>query len=91
MTKTELIAALAQGMGADRKTAGAALDALAATVARTVAEGGALTLPGIAKIACRARPARTVRNPATGATVEKPADRQVKLTPAKALKDLAAG
>ena len=87
MTKTQLIAALAEEMGADRKTAGAALDAVASLVAREVAAGGTVTLPGIAKIACRDRPARTVRNPATGATMEKPADRSVKVTVAKQLKD----
>lgn len=89
MTKTQLVAALAEEMGADRKTAGAALDAVATLVAREVAAGGTITLPGIAKIACRDRPARTVRNPATGATMEKPADRSVKVTVAKTLKDAA--
>ena len=38
-------------------------------------------------MACRARPAREVRNPATGETIKKPADKQVKFTIAKALKD----
>ena len=91
MTKTQLVAAVAQEMGADRKTAGAALDALAALTAREVAAGGAIALPGIAKIACRERPARMVRNPATGATMQKPADKSVKVTIAKALKDSVAG
>jgi len=53
MTKTQLVAALAEEMGADKKTAGAALDAIAAVVAKTVAEGGAVTLPGLGKIACK--------------------------------------
>jgi len=87
MTKTQLAAALATEMGADRKTATSALDAIAALVAREVAAGGAVNLPGIGKIACRARPARMVRNPATGAQIEKPADKAVKVTVAKALKD----
>ena len=87
MTKTQLLAAVADAMGADKKTAGAALDAIAAIVAREVAEGGAVTLPGLGKVACRARPERQVRNPATGETVTKPADKQVKFTIAKALKD----
>lgn len=87
MTKTQLIAALAEEMGADKKTAGAALDAVAAIVTREVAGGGAITLPGLGKVACRARPERQVRNPATGETMTKAADRQVKFTIAKALKD----
>ncbi|MBC7157064.1 MAG: HU family DNA-binding protein [Rhodobacteraceae bacterium] len=87
MTKTQLVAALADAMGSDKKTASAALDSLGAIVTREVAAGGAVTLPGLGKIACRARPERTVRNPATGEQLVKPADRQVKMTIAKALKD----
>jgi DNA-binding protein HU-beta len=87
MSKTQLVAALAEEMGADRKTAGAALDAIAALVAKEVAAGGAVNLPGLGKVACRARPERQVRNPATGETLTKPADKQVKFAIAKSLKD----
>ena len=87
MTKTQLVAALAEEMGSDKKTANAALDAIGSLVAREVAGGGAVTLPGIGKVACRARPERQVRNPQTGETMTKPADRAVKVTIAKALKD----
>ena len=87
MTKTQLVAALAEQMGSDKKMASAALDAIAAVVAREVAAGGAVTLPGLGKVVCRARPERQVRNPATGETVTKAADKQVKFSIAKALKD----
>lgn len=87
MTKTQLVAALADAMGGDKKTASVALDAIASVVAREVAAGGAVTLPGLGKIVCRERPAREVRNPATGEMVKKDADKQVKFTIAKALKD----
>ena len=87
MTKTQLVAALAESMGADKKTASAALDAIADIVAKEVTAGGAITLPGLGKVACKERPERQVRNPATGETVTKPADKQVKFTIAKALKD----
>ena len=87
MTKTQLVAALAEEMDADKKTATAALDAISALVMREVAAGGAVTLPGIGKVMCRARPERQARNPATGATMTKEADRAVKVTIAKALKD----
>ena len=91
MTKTQLLAALADAMGSDKKTAGAALDAIAAVVTREVTAGGAVTLPGLGKVVCRARPERQVRNPATGETVTKAADKQVKFTIAKALKDAVNG
>lgn len=87
MTKTQLIAAVSEEMGVDKKTATAALDAVAAIVTREVSAGGAITLPGLGKMACRARPERQVRNPATGETMTKAADKQVKFTIAKALKD----
>lgn len=87
MTKTQLVAALAEKMGADKKTAGAALDAVCDIITSEVSAGGAVTLPGIGKIQCRARPERQVRNPATGEQFTKPADKVVKMTIAKALKD----
>ncbi|MGB0438973.1 MAG: HU family DNA-binding protein [Paracoccaceae bacterium] len=87
MTKTELVAALAEELGCDKKTASATLDAVSAVVTREVAAGGAVTLPGLGKFFCRERPDRMVRNPATGEQMHKDADKQVKVTIAKALKD----
>jgi DNA-binding protein HU-beta len=91
MTKTQLVAAVAEAMGSDKKTAGAALDAIASVVAREVAAGGSVALPGLGKVACKARPERQVRNPATGETMTKAADKQVKFAIAKALKDVVNG
>jgi len=91
MTKTQLVAAIAEAMGADKKTATAALDAVSAVVTREVTAGGSVTLPGVGKIACKARPERQVRNPATGETMTKPADKQVKIAVAKSLKDAVNG
>jgi DNA-binding protein HU-beta len=87
MTKTQLVAALAEAMGSDKKSASAALDAIAAVVTSEVVAGGTVTLPGLGKVACRARPERMVRNPATGEQMKKAADKQVKFTIAKSLKD----
>ncbi len=87
MTKTQLVAALADEMGGDKKTANAALDAITDVITREVSAGGAVTLPGVGKIYCRERPERMVRNPATGEQIKKDADKVVKMTIAKALKD----
>ena len=46
MTKTQLVAALADEMGSDKKSAGAALDAVCNIITREVSGGGAVTLPG---------------------------------------------
>ena len=88
MTKTQLVAAFAEETGMDKKTANAALEALTGIVTREVAAGGAVTLPGLGKFACRSRPDRMVRNPATGEQMHKAADRVAKVTIAKALKDV---
>ncbi|MCG6903388.1 MAG: HU family DNA-binding protein [Rhodobacter sp.] len=87
MTKTQLVAALADEMGSDKKTAMGALDAIIGVITREVSGGGAVTLPGVGKIYCRERPERMVRNPATGEQIKKEADKVVKMTIAKALKD----
>ncbi len=87
MTKAQLVAALADATGSDKKTAGAALDAIGAIITSEVSGGGAVTIPGVGKIYCRARPERMVRNPSTGDQIRKPADKVVKMTIAKALKD----
>ncbi|MEL6990745.1 MAG: HU family DNA-binding protein [Pseudomonadota bacterium] len=87
MTKTQLVAALAEEMDSDKKTASSALDAMIGVITREVSGGGAVTLPGVGKIYCRERPARMVRNSATGEQISKPADKVVKMTIAKALKD----
>jgi DNA-binding protein HU-beta len=87
MTKTQLVAALAEEMGSDKKSASGAIDAMCNLITREVSGGGAVTLPGVGKISCRERPERMVRNPATGEQFKKEADKVVKMTIAKALKD----
>ncbi len=87
MTKTQLVAAIAEEMDTDKKTATAALESICNIITREVSGGGAVTLPGVGKIYCRERPERMVRNPATGEQFKKEADKVVKMTIAKALKD----
>lgn len=87
MTKTQLVAALADEMGSDKKSAAGALEGIISIITKEVSGGGAVTLPGVGKIYCRERPERMVRNPATGEQIKKDADKVVKMTIAKALKD----
>ncbi|CAN0598523.1 MAG: HU family DNA-binding protein [Paracoccaceae bacterium] len=87
LTKTQLVTALAEKMDSDKKSATSALDAIIGVITDEVSGGGAVTLPGVGKIYCRERPARMVRNPATGEQIHKEADKVVKMTIAKALKD----
>ena len=87
MTKTQLVATIAERLGTDKKSAAASLEAITGIITDEVSGGGAVTLPGVGKIYCRERPARMVRNPATGEQIHKDADKVVKMTIAKALKD----
>lgn len=91
MTKTQLVAALAEKTDSDKASANRMLEALTEVVTNEVANGGAVTLPGLGKFSCRERPARMVRNPATGEQMHKDADKVVKVTIAKALKDVING
>jgi DNA-binding protein HU-beta len=88
MTKSQFVAALAEVAGLDKTAANRALEALTEIVTREVAAGGAVTLPGLGKFACRDRPEREVRNPSTGAKTRKPADRSAKVTISRQLKDV---
>ena len=88
MTKTQLVASLAEATNSDKASTNRTLEALSAIVTKEVASGGAVTLPGLGKFSCRARPERMVRNPATGEQMQKAADIVAKVTIAKALKDV---
>ena len=54
-------------------------------------KGDEVSIPGFGKFKVQAKPARTGRNPATGATIEIAASKKVAFTPAKQLKDAVNG
>ena len=88
MTKTQLVATLADELGSDKKSAAAALDAIISVITREVSAGGAVALPGVGKIYCRERPAPAwFATPRPRQQIHKDADKVVKMTIAKALKD----
>ena len=87
MTKDELISDIAGAIGEPKTTARNALDQLAQIVADQLENGGEITLPGIGKLKVTERPARTGRNPSTGAAIEIAAKKAIKLVVAKGLTD----
>lgn len=87
MKKSELVDALAQATGQTKAGVEAVLDALPDAVMKGLRRGDSVTLPGIAKIDAKRRAARTVRNPATGATMQSPATTVAAIKPVKAFKD----
>jgi DNA-binding protein HU-beta len=71
MNKRELIDAISGRLG-DRKTATEAVNALVETIQSAVAAGDKVAITGFGVFEKSERPARTARNPATGATIQVP-------------------
>lgn len=87
LTKDQLIADIAEAVDAPKATAKNALEQLGQIVADQLENGQEITLPGIGKLKVTERPARTGRNPSTGAAIEIAAKKVVKFVPAKVLAD----
>ena len=87
LTKSALIALLAESVGVTKKEAGALLEALVETATKQAKLG--FTLPGLGKLVLVKRKARLGRNPATGEQIKIPAKTVLKFRIAKACKDSA--
>ena len=97
-TKAQIVAAVADKAGINKKQAATALEALVA-IAYAGAKTGIMlpgvgakgkngfTIPGLGKLVLVQRKAREGRNPATGAKIKIPAKKVVKFRVAKAAKD----
>jgi DNA-binding protein HU-beta len=72
MNKRDLIDAISERMG-DKKSATEAVNAVLETIQAAVAEGDKVAITGFGVFEKSERPARTARNPATGATINVPA------------------
>lgn len=90
MNKADLIAALAEKSGLDKKSSAAVLEALVAVIQEEISAGRAVTIPGAMKIVRKETAERQMRNPQTGETFTKAAGHAVKITPLKQLKDVVA-
>jgi DNA-binding protein HU-beta len=71
MNKRDLIDAISSRIG-DKKTATEAVNAVLDTIQKTVASGDKVAITGFGVFEKQVRPARTARNPATGAAVKVP-------------------
>jgi DNA-binding protein HU-beta len=71
MNKRDLIDAISGRLG-DKKTATEAVNAVLDTIQLTVAKGDKVAITGFGVFEKAIRPARTARNPATGATIKVP-------------------
>ncbi|MGO9054526.1 MAG: HU family DNA-binding protein [Streptosporangiaceae bacterium] len=71
MNKRDLIDAISGRLG-DKKTATEAVNAVLDTIQDTVAKGDKVSITGFGVFEKTVRPARTARNPATGAAIKVP-------------------
>jgi len=86
VNKSELVEAVASAAGLERRQADAAVDAVLDTLVAEVRSGSKVSLFGFGTFQARQRAARKARNPQTGASVNVPASKAVKFTPAQAFK-----
>lgn len=91
MNKKELIEALEGASGQSKAACEAVIDALPKVLLDGLRDGGSTTLPGFVKVDAKKRDAREMRNPATGGTVNKPAQMVPAIKPTKPFKDAVAG
>ena len=86
VNKSELVEAVASAAGLERRQAETAVSAVLDTVMGQVKSGDKVSLFGFGTFQSKDRPARTARNPQTGAAVKVAASKAVKFTPAQAFK-----
>jgi len=89
LSKSQIIEALAEKAGVEKRTAEHMLDCLAQLAYEHAKDE--FTVPGIWKLIVVDRKARVARNPQTGAEIQVPAKKALKFRVAKAAKDAILG
>jgi DNA-binding protein HU-beta len=87
MTKSQFMASMGEMLGVSKKEATEKWDKFVEMALKEVRSGGEFNLPGLGKLIKKDRPARTGRNPMTGASISIPAKTVVKFRVAKSAKD----
>jgi DNA-binding protein HU-beta len=88
MTKSQVVAYLAEEVRITKKQGAAVLEALASLAVKIIKKGDKLALPGFVTVKVQNRKARIGRNPQTGEPLKIPAKKVVKAVPAAALKGI---
>src|SRR3954454_7750135 len=91
VNKAELIDAIAERLGADKRAASNAVEAVVDTITRAVAKGEKVAITGFGVFERQVRGARTVRNPATGASIKKKKTAVPKFRPGAGFKQVVSG
>lgn len=87
LTKSQLMAAMAETWGVSKKEAEERYDQLVELIYSEIRRAGEIMLPGLGKMAKKHRAARMGRNPATGETIQIAAKTVLKFGVNKAAKD----
>jgi DNA-binding protein HU-beta len=87
MTKSQIVAHLAEKAGIPKKIAAAVLVELITVAIKEAKSSGQFVVPGLGKAVKANRKARMGRNPQTGEAIKIPAKTVVKFRLAKAFKD----
>jgi DNA-binding protein HU-beta len=88
MNISDLVTYVADQDGKITKTQAKALvDSVFAAITSAAVKGEEVSLPGFGKFKVQNKPARTGRNPSTGAAIQIAASKKLVFQPAKALKD----
>jgi DNA-binding protein HU-beta len=91
MTKSDLVAAIADKTGLNRAQARDALDAFTSSVAIALKAGHEVRLVGFGNFVPVFRAAGAARNPRTGQVVQRPASRSCRFRVGEALKSILNG
>lgn len=91
LNKKEIVARLAETHGLTKAKAEEVVGFTSQLIIEQLSKGEDLVLPGVGRFSIKERAARTGRNPQTGAEMKIPAAKLVKFSPAKPLRDAAAG
>ena len=83
MNKGDLIKAIADAAGITKTEATNALNAVVDGITGSLKAGDKVTLVGFGTFSVSTRPARSGRNPSTGATINIAAKKQIKFKPGK--------
>lgn len=87
MNKAELIDAVAESADLPKASATRAIDAVLESITAALKAGDSVSLVGFGAFTVKARPARTGRNPQTGASIQIAAAKVPGFKAGKALKD----
>ena len=91
MTKSQLVAKLADTSGVSRKQVDALLNDLVDTIVKSVKKGESVKIPGLGIFRLRKMKARIGRNPQTGEAIKIPARKKAGFSVAKTFKESVLG